>query len=260
LRSHDYLGGLFDLSGRRALITGSGRGLGLAFARALGSAGASVVLNARNTADLEVAAAALRAAGLTVSHRAFDVTRSEEIDAAVADIEASEGPIDILVNNAGIQHRGPLEQFADADWDRLMGVNLGGTFRTSRAVVRSMIARKRGAIVNIASVQSELARPSIAPYSASKGAIRMLTKAMAGEWGTHGIRVNALAPGYFRTDLNAALAANEEFSGWLEKRTPMRRWGDVDELAGAIIFLASDASSFMTGQTMFVDGGITSVL
>ena len=187
---------------------------------------------------------------------ALDVTDTASVEAAVS----ATGAIDILVNNAGIQHRAPLEEFTDDDWHRLMSTNLDGVFRTSRAVVRGMIARRRGTIINVSSVQSLLARPSIAPYAASKGAIGMLTKSMAGEWGQHGIRVNALAPGYFDTDLNAALVANADFSKWLEGRTPMRRWGEVKELAGALVFLASDAASFVTGQTLFVDGGITSVL
>jgi len=256
LISRDYLSGLFSLAGKRALVTGASRGLGLAFAEALASAGAHVVLSSRNEAGLAEAAEVLRADGADVSFVALDVTDTASVEAAVS----ATGAIDILVNNAGIQHRAPLEEFTDDDWHRLMSTNLDGVFRTSRAVVRGMIARRRGTIINVSSVQSLLARPSIAPYAASKGAIGMLTKSMAGEWGQHGIRVNALAPGYFDTDLNAALVANADFSKWLEGRTPMRRWGEVKELAGALVFLASDAASFVTGQTLFVDGGITSVL
>jgi gluconate 5-dehydrogenase len=251
---------LFDLTGRTALITGASRGLGFTFAQALGSAGAHVIVNGRTSDGVESAVTLLAAAGISASGSVFDVSRSEEVDPAIAAIEARHGKIDVLVNNAGIQHRAPLEDFADADWDRLMGINLDGVFKVSRAAARGMITRRSGAIINIASVQSELARPSIAPYAASKGAVRMLTKAMAGEWGKHRVRVNALGPGYFRTDLNEALVANAEFSGWLEKRTPLGRWGEPDELAGAIVFLASDASSFMTGQLLMIDGGITSVL
>lgn len=254
--SRDYLNGLFNLADKRALVTGASRGLGLAFSKALASAGAHVVLAGRSEVPLLEAAEALRADGADVSRVVLDVTDTASVDSAVREA----GAIDILVNNAGIQHRGPLEQFTDDDWRRVMSTNLDGVFRTSRAVVKGMIARGKGTINNVSSVQSLLARPSIGPYAASKGAIGMLTKSMAGEWGPYDIRVNAIAPGYFNTDLNAALVADADFSKWLSGRTPMRRWGEVKELAGALVFLASDAASFVTGQTLFVDGGITSVL
>jgi gluconate 5-dehydrogenase len=256
LTSPDYLNGLFGLGGKRALVTGASRGLGLAFAATLSQAGAHVVLAGRNEANLARAAEALRQRGGDVSHVVFDVTDTASVDRGVA----AAGAIDILVNNAGIQHRAPLEQFTDEDWRRIMSTNLDGVFRVSRAVARGMIERRGGSIVNISSVQSVLARPSIAPYAASKGALTMLTKSMAGEWGQYGIRVNALAPGYFKTDLNAALVSNSDFSAWLIGRTPMKRWGEVEELSGALLLLASPASSFMTGQTLLVDGGVTSVL
>jgi len=256
LTSPDYLNGLFGLGGKRALVTGASRGLGLAFAATLSQAGAHVVLAGRNEANLARAAEALRQRGGDVSHVVLDVTDTASVDRGVA----AAGAIDILVNNAGIQHRAPLEQFTDEDWRRIMSTNLDGVFRVSRAVARGMIERRSGSIVNISSVQSVLARPSIAPYAASKGALTMLTKSMAGEWGQYGIRVNALAPGYFKTDLNAALVSNSDFSAWLIGRTPMKRWGEVKELSGALLLLASPASSFMTGQTLLVDGGVTSVL
>jgi gluconate 5-dehydrogenase len=256
LTSPDYLNGLFGLGGKRALVTGASRGLGLAFADTLSQAGAHVVLAGRNEANLARAAEALRQRGGDVSHVVLDVTDTASVDRGVA----AAGAIDILVNNAGIQHRAPLEQFTDEDWRRIMSTNLDGIFRVSRAVARGMIERRGGSIVNISSVQSVLARPSIAPYAASKGALTMLTKSMAGEWGRYGIRVNALAPGYFKTDLNAALVSNSDFSAWLIGRTPMKRWGEVEELSGALLLLASPASSFMTGQTLLVDGGVTSVL
>ncbi|MBZ9755613.1 glucose 1-dehydrogenase [Mesorhizobium sp. ESP6-5] len=260
MHSTDYLGQLFGLEGKHAFITGASRGLGLAFAEALASAGARVTIGGRKADDLKAAADKLRAAGHSITEAVIDVTDTQSVDQAIAAAETGTAPIDILVNNAGIQRRAPLETFSDADWDALMATNLDGVFKVSRAVVKGMIARQRGAIINVSSVQSVLARPSIAPYAASKGAITMLTKSMAGEWGQHGVRINAIAPGYFKTELNAALVADETFSAWLTARTPMRRWGEVRELAGAAVFLASDAASFVNGQTLLVDGGITSVL
>ena len=150
--------------------------------------------------------------------------------------------------------------YTEADWDDVMDVNLKGAFHTVKAVAKGMISRGRGKIINICSVQSELGRPSIAPYTATKGAIKMLTKGMCADWAKHGIQVNAIGPGYFKTPLNQALVDNPEFSSWLEKRTPAGRWGDVEELIGAAIFLASPASSFVNGHILYVDGGITSVL
>jgi gluconate 5-dehydrogenase len=260
LRSSDYLTALFNLEGKRAFVTGASRGLGLAFAESFAKAGASVILAGRKQGELELAGDSLRASGHAVSQVVIDVTNTDSVNEAIKWAESEIGPIDILVNNAGIQRRAPLENFTDTDLDELMATNLDGVFKVSRAAVKGMIERRRGAIINVSSVQSALARPSIAPYAASKGAITMLTKSMAGEWGQHNVRVNAIAPGYFKTELNSALVADEKFSEWLTGRTPMRRWGEVHELAGAAVFLASEAASFVTGQTFFVDGGITSVL
>jgi gluconate 5-dehydrogenase len=251
---------IFDLSGRRALVTGSTRGIGLALAGGLGRAGASIVLNGRDAAALDAAAAQLKAASVTATGKAFDVTDRAAIVAAVDAIEAEQGPIDILINNAGMQHRAPLEDFPEEAWHRLMRTNLDSAFFVGQAVARHMIARRRGAIINVGSVQSELGRPGIAPYAASKGGLKMLTKGMAIDWGKHGIRVNGLNPGYFKTELNAALVKDAAFSDWLVKRTPLGRWGDVEELIGAAVFLASDAASFVTGHILFVDGGVTSQL
>jgi gluconate 5-dehydrogenase len=251
---------LFDLSGRRALITGSTRGIGLALAGGVGRAGASIVLNGRDAAALDAAAAALSGQGIAAHGKAFDVTDGTSVAAAVDAIEAEQGPIDILINNAGMQHRTPLEDFPEEAWHRLMRTNLDSAFFVGQAVARHMIKRKRGAIINIGSVQSELGRPGIAPYAASKGGLKMLTKGMAIDWGKHGIRVNGLNPGYFKTELNAALVKDAAFSDWLTKRTPLGRWGDVEELVGAAVFLASDAASFVTGHILFVDGGATSQL
>jgi len=251
---------LFDLTGRRALITGSTRGIGFALAGGLGRAGASIVLNGRDPKALDAAAVQLTAEGIAATGKAFDVTDRASVAAAIDAIEAEQGPIDILINNAGMQHRTPLEDFPEEAWHRLMRTNLDSAFFAGQAVARHMIGRKRGAIINVGSVQSELGRPGIAPYAASKGGLKMLTKGMAIDWGKHGIRVNGLNPGYFKTELNAALVKDAAFSDWLTKRTPLGRWGDVEELIGAAVFLASDAASFVTGHILFVDGGATSQL
>jgi gluconate 5-dehydrogenase len=250
----------FDLGGRIALVTGSSAGIGLALAQALGEAGAIVVLNGRNADKLERAAAALCEHGLKVHMRAFDVTSSEATRAGVDDIERTIGPIDILVNNAGMQRRGPLDQFDEATWHELMRTNVDSVFYASKAVAAHMIPRKRGKIINICSVQSELGRPGIAPYTASKGAVKMLTKGMAIDWGPHGIQVNGLGPGYFKTELTQTLVDNAEFTQWLVNRTPSRRWGNVEDLAGAAVFLASPASDFVNGHILYVDGGVTATL
>jgi gluconate 5-dehydrogenase len=256
----EFLSSLFGLRGAVALVTGSSAGIGLALARGLAAAGAKVVVNGRTSAKVEAAAEALRATGAKIFTAPFDVTQSAEIASAVERIEAEFGAIEILVNNAGIQRRAPLEDYPEETWRELMRANLDSIFLVSKAVARKMIARKRGRIVNIASVQSELARPNIAPYTASKGGVKMLTKGMATDWGKHGLRVNAIAPGYFRTELNKALVEDEKFSAWLTGRTPMGRWGDVEELVGAAIFLASEASSFVNGHVLYVDGGVTACL
>jgi len=190
----------------------------------------------------------------------FDVTDSAAVAAGIARIEAGIGPIDILVNNAGIQRRAPLEDFPEATWRELMRTNLDSVFFVAQAVARHMIPRGRGKIVNVCSVQSELGRPGIAPYAASKGAVKMLTKGMCADWARHGLQVNGLGPGYFATELTAALVADPEFSAWLCKRTPAGRWGRVEELGGAMVFLASGASDFVNGQVIYVDGGLTSVV
>lgn len=250
----------FSLQGQRALITGSSGGIGFALARALGQAGASVVLNGRDEAKLRSAQQALRAEGLQVEIAAFDVTDSAAVRFGVAHIEQSLGEVHILVNNAGMQIRNPLHEFADDDWHRLMRTNLDSVFFVSKAVVGGMIARGRGKIINICSVQSELGRPGIAPYTASKGAIKMLTKGMAIDWGPLGINVNGLGPGYFKTELTAKLVDDATFTAWLVGRTPSRRWGEVEELGGAAVFLASEASRFVNGHVLYVDGGVTATL
>ncbi len=251
---------LFDLTGRIVLVTGSSRGLGAALARGLARAGAQIVLNGRDAATLETARVALEATGARARAVAFDVTDPSSVAAGVARIEDEIGPIAILVNNAGVQHRAALEDFPTDAWDRLIATNLSSVFYVGQAVARRMIPRGRGKIINIASVASELARASITPYGATKGAVKMLTKGMAAEWARHGLQINAIAPGYFRTELNMALSTDPAFNAWLEKRTPAGRWGEPDELVGAAIFLASDASSFVNGHVLFVDGGVTASL
>ncbi len=247
---------LFDLKGRRALITGSSQGIGFALAEGLCAAGAEVVLNGRDETKLKAAAARIVGADTL----AFDATDHEAVRAAVDAYEASGKPIDILVNNAGMQHRAPLEDFPAEAFERLLQTNIASVFHVGQAVARHMIARGRGKIINIASVQTALARPSIAPYTATKGAVGNLTKGMATDWAKHGLNCNAIAPGYFDTPLNAALVADPDFSNWLAKRTPAGRWGKVEELQGACIFLASDAASFVNGHILYVDGGITASL
>lgn len=251
---------LFDLTGRRALITGGSQGIGFALAKGLAKAGAHIVLNGRDTAKLASAADALRGRGADVDVLAFDVTDHSAARDAIDGFETQKGAIDILVNNAGMQHRGALEDFPPDAFERLIQTNIASVFHVGQACARHMIGRGAGKIINIASVQSALARPSIAPYTATKGAVANLTKGMATDWAQHGLQCNALAPGYFDTPLNAALVADPEFSKWLAARTPAGRWGKVEELVGACVFLASDASSFVNGTTLYVDGGITASL
>lgn len=251
---------MFDLTGRCALVTGSSTGIGFALAKGLAGAGAQVVLNARDESRLGQAVARLRADGAVAHGVSFDVTSPDEVTACVARVEREIGSIDILVNNAGMQRRAPLEQFSHAQWDELMKTNVESVFLVGQAVARYMIERKRGKIVNICSVQSELGRPNIAAYTASKGAVKMLTKGMAIDWGQHGIQVNGLGPGYFKTELTDALVRDEKFSGWLIGRTPSRRWGNVEDLVGAAVFLSSDASNFVNGHILYVDGGVTATL
>jgi len=248
---------LFDLTGRHALVTGSSQGIGYALARGLAEHGAGIVLNGRNAEKVEAAAERLRSEGFEAKAAAFDVTDQAAVAEGVAAIEAKFGPVDILINNAGMQFRTPLEDFPADKWEEMLKTNVSSIFYVGQAVARHMISRGEGKIVNVASVQSELARPGIAPYTATKGAVRNLTRGMSTDWARHGLQVNALAPGYFRTPLNQALVDDQKFSAWLEGRTPAGRWGEVEELVGAAVFLSSRASSFVTGHMLVVDGGIT---
>lgn len=252
---------LFNLSGRTALVTGSTRGIGATLAEGIASAGADVILN--GTTSDGVAAAVTRLSERfpgQVAGAAFDITDENAVKSAIEEIQASYGPIDILVNNAGIQHRESLTEVSLADWNRVLNVDLTAAFVVGRTVAQQMIERQRGKIINVCSIQADLARRSIAPYTAAKGGLRNLTRAMTAEWASHGLQINAIAPGYIRTDMTQALVDDPEFNSWVLGRTPAERWGEVDDLTGPAIWLASDASRYVNGQVIFIDGGMSIVV
>ena len=247
----------FNLAGRRALVTGSSQGIGLALAGALAAAGAHVTLNGRDPVKLAAAATRLRAGGLTdVATAAFDVTDEAAVQAAAPGL----GAVDLLVNNTGIQRRGPLETMPLADWEAVLKTNLTSAFLMARAVAPGMIARRSGKIINVCSLMSDLARPTTGNYAAAKGGLKMLTRAMCAEWAKHNVQVNGLAPGYILTDLTESLAADPKFDTWIKGRTPAGRWGSADDLTGACVFLASPAADFINGQILTVDGGLSAVI
>ena len=250
----------FDLSGRVALVTGAYRGLGFAIARGMAAAGAHVILNGRNAEALAGATAALGDEGLAADAAPFDVTDASAVREGVNAAAKRIGPIDILVNNAGIQRRHALVDFPKADWDEIIATNLTAPYLVSQAVMPAMIEEKRGKIIHIASLMSELARPSIVPYTAAKGGVRQLTRGMAVELAPHNIQVNAIAPGYFATEMNRALLDNPAFDAWVKQRTPAGRWGVPDEIAGLAVFLASSAADYITGQMIMIDGGMSVAL
>ncbi|UKV13623.1 SDR family oxidoreductase [Thalassospiraceae bacterium SW-3-3] len=251
---------LFSLAGKTALITGSSRGLGRAFAEGLAAAGATVILNGTNSERLSQACKEMSDVGMKVDMSLFDVTDEAAIKAAFDRFDAAGTQIDILINNAGIQFRKPMLELDTADWQRVIDTNLTSAFMIGREAAKRMVKRGQGKIVNIGSLTSELARATVAPYTVAKGGIKMLTKAMAAEWGEHGLQANAIGPGYMLTDMNAALTSNPEFDAWVKARTPARRWGRPDELIGTAIYLCSDASNYVNGQIIYADGGMISVL
>lgn len=251
---------LFDLTGRTALITGSTRGLGRAIAKGLAQAGASIVINGRDAQAVEQTVQEFRSAGYAVWAAAFDVTDEAAVQSVFKELDADGVEVDILVNNAGIQHRQPMIELSLADWQRVIDTNLTSAFLLGREAAKRMIPRGRGKIINIGSLTSELARATVIPYTVAKGGIRLLTKGMAAEWGEHGIQANAIGPGYMLTDMNAALTADPKFDAWVKGRTPAGRWGKPEELVGTAVYLASDASNYVNGQLIFVDGGMISVL
>jgi gluconate 5-dehydrogenase len=248
---------MFNLEGKITLITGSGRGIGYTLAEGLGMAGSTIILNDIDDDRLTKSVKNLKEKKINVYGSVFDVTDEDNVHQQITHIVQDIGPIDILINNAGITIRGPLEDFLLEDWKRIIDINLTGAFITSKSVVRGMIKRKQGKIINICSVQSKLARPTIAPYTASKGGIKLLTQGMATDWGKYNIQINGIAPGYFKTELTKKLYEDKEFDAWLCARTPANRWGDPVELVGSAIFLASKASDYVNGHVLFVDGGLT---
>ncbi|HCL65899.1 MAG TPA: gluconate 5-dehydrogenase [Rhizobium sp.] len=250
----------FSLEGRTALVTGSSRGLGRAIAHGLGQAGASLVINGVNADRLADTAEALRAEGLSVRAAAFDVTDERAVVAAFNNFDAEGLEIDIVVNNAGIQLRKPMVELSAKEWQGVIDTNLTSAFIIGREAAKRMISRRRGKIINIGSLMSGLARPTVAPYTAAKGGIKMLTQAMTAEWAEHSIQANAIGPGYMLTDMNEALSSNPHFDAWVKSRTPARRWGRPEELVGTAVFLASSASDYVNGQIIYVDGGMSAVL
>ena len=245
----------FDLKGALALVTGGGSGLGLAIAEGLGRAGARVVVNGRNRAKLDAAVAKLADAGIGAAAAPFDVTDEDAVDGGVAAVAREHGTVDILVNNAAMNRRQKLEQFSFEHWRELQAANVDGPFLVTRAVVSAMKERRRGKIINVCSLASDLGRPNIVPYAVSKGGLRMFTRALAVELAPWNVQVNGIAPGFFKTEMNAALIGDAEFSAWVERRTPAGRWAEPAEIAGAAVFLASSAADYVTGHLLYVDGG-----
>ncbi|WP_326685908.1 MULTISPECIES: SDR family oxidoreductase [unclassified Streptomyces] len=252
----------FDLTGKVALVTGSSRGIGRGLATGLADAGATVVLNGVDPDRLETTrrAFAQRFGENRVAARAFDIVDEDAVAQALASVESEVGAIDVLVNNAGVQHREPLTEVSLDDWRRVIDTDLTGAFVVGRHVAKRMLPRHAGKIINICSVQTDLARPTIGPYTAAKGALRNLTRVMTAEWAGEGLQINGIAPGYIHTEMTQNLVDDEEFNAWILGRTPARRWGTVDDVVGPTVWLASSASDYVNGQVVFVDGGMTVVV
>lgn len=251
---------LFDLTGRTALVTGSTRGLGFVLARALGRAGAHVIVHGRDAGRAESVAASLRGEGIDAGSRAFDLADERAITAGVAAAQAELEGIHVLVNNAGFIDRAPLTEFDLTTWRDMFEVNVTSAMLLARAVVPAMIEHGEGKIINICSVLSEVARPDAGAYATTKAALKMLTQSMCAEWARHGIQANAIGPGYIKTELNTSLARSGSFDAWLTARTPAGRWGEPADLEGAVVFLAAPASNFVNGQVLYVDGGLLAVI
>lgn len=249
----------FRLDDKVAIVTGGSRGLGRGIAEALAQAGASVVVCSRNLAECEAVASSLKKLGVDSLAFRVDVTKPDQIQAMVDGTMAHFGRIDILVNNAGVAVAKYAVDLTEEDWDYVLDINLKGTFLCSQAVAKVMIQQGGGRIINMGSVLSAVGDVALAAYCASKGGVALLTKALAAEWARYGICVNALGPSYIETDLNREALANERLYNRVIQRTPMRRLGEIEDLVGACVFLASDAAGFITGQTIFVDGGWTAV-
>lgn len=252
---------LFDVAGKLAFITGSSRGIGNKLAQGLSERGVRVVLHGRHPDSLANSVRNMREqTGGDVGQAAFDVTDAKAVKTGVDRLIDEYGLPDILVNNAGLQSRAPFSDFEPDNWDAVLATNLSSAFYISHAFAKAMCQRGAGKIVNIGSVQSMLARETIAPYGASKGGVAMLTKGMAADLARFGIQVNCISPGYFQTEMNVALWQDPDFDAWVRKRTPAARWGQLDELVGTLVYLCSAASNFVSGQNIFVDGGMTSVV
>ena len=255
------MAGLFDLTGRTALVTGSVRGIGYAIAEGLANAGASVIVNGRQAKAVDEAVDQLGAAGYKATGVVFDVVDEVAVAEAFAGFDRAGLSVDILVNNAGIQFRKPMLELELADWQRVLDTNLTGAFIVAREAARRMIERGRGGkIINIGSLTCEAARATVAPYTAAKGGIKMLTRSMAAEWAKHNIQANTIGPGYILTEMNTALIENAEFDAWVKSSNPAGRWGKPEELVGTAVYLASNASNYVNGQMIYVDGGWLSVL
>ncbi len=246
---------LFDIKGKVVLITGAARGIGNSFAEGFLKQGAKVVLNDIREELLSESVNRLKAEGYDACGYCFDISDEKQVIANISQIEEDAGPVDILLNNAGIQKRTALEELSTEDWKKVLDINLTSAFIMGKAVVKSMKSRKYGKIINISSINAEMARPDIGAYCTAKGGLKMLTKSMASEWGKYNINVNAIGPGYILTEMTSALSEDPEFDSWVKSEVPLQRWGRTEDLIGCAVFLASEASNYLSGQSIYIDGG-----